>query len=78
MVRNYENPREALGLVLHQIIHAAIVGVGDLIFSSNMLWDCLGCYQCQEQCPQGVRVTDVLYELKNIAMKHVNGKPEKS
>lgn len=78
VVRNFENPREALGLVPHQIIHAAIVGVGDLIFSSNMLWDCLGCYQCQEQCPQGVLVTDVLYELKNIAMKHVNGKPKKS
>jgi heterodisulfide reductase subunit C/nitrate reductase gamma subunit len=77
VVRNYENPREALGLVPHQIIHAAIVGVGDLIYSSNMLWDCLGCYQCQEQCPQGVRVTDVLYELKNVAMKHVNGKPKK-
>lgn len=78
VVRNYENPREALGLVPHQIIHAAIVGVGDLIFKCNMLWDCLGCYQCQEQCPQGVRVTDVLYELKNLAMKHVNGQPRKS
>jgi heterodisulfide reductase subunit C len=78
VVRNFEKPREALGLVPHQIIHAAIVGVGDLIFKSNMLWDCLGCYECQEQCPQGVRVTDVLYELKNIAMKHVNGKPKKS
>ena len=78
VVRNFEKPREALGLVPHQIIHAAIVGVGDLIFSSNMLWDCLGCYQCQEQCPQGVRVTDVLYELKNIAMKQVNGRPKKS
>jgi heterodisulfide reductase subunit C/nitrate reductase gamma subunit len=78
VVRNYDNPREALGLVPHQIIHAAIVGVGDMIFNSNMLWDCLGCYQCQEQCPQGVCVTDVLYELKNVAMKHVNGKPKKS
>jgi len=78
VVRNFENPREALGLVPHQIIHAAIVGVGDLIFRANMLWDCLGCYQCQEQCPQGVRVTDVLYELKNIAMKQVNGRPKKT
>jgi heterodisulfide reductase subunit C len=36
---------------------------------SGMLWDCVTCYQCQEHCPQGVKVTDVLYELKNQAMK---------
>jgi len=78
VVRNYENPREALGLVPHQIIHAAIVGVGDMIYTSNMLWDCLGCYQCQDHCPQGVQVTDVLYELKNLAIKHVNGRARRN
>jgi len=36
-----------------------------------MLWDCVTCYQCQEQCPQGVKVTEVLYELKNLAIKNV-------
>jgi len=29
------------------------------------------CYLCQEQCPQGVKVTEVLYELKNLAIKNV-------
>jgi len=36
-----------------------------------MLWSCLGCYQCQEACPQGVRVTDVLYQIKNMAMERL-------
>jgi heterodisulfide reductase subunit C len=27
------------------------------------------CYQCQEHCPQNVRVTDLLYQLKNLAVK---------
>jgi heterodisulfide reductase subunit C len=40
----------------------------DLAFGSTMLWDCVTCYQCQEHCPQGVKVTDVLYELKNLAI----------
>jgi heterodisulfide reductase subunit C/nitrate reductase gamma subunit len=74
VVANYENPQEVLGLLPHQIMHAAGLGLRDLAFGSNMLWDCLTCYQCQEQCPQGVCVTDVLYELKNLAVKYVREK----
>jgi heterodisulfide reductase subunit C len=68
---NYDNPPNALGLTPHQIIRATAVGLPDLIFRSKMLWTCLGCYQCQEACPQGVRVTDILYTLKNMAIRHV-------
>jgi len=74
VVGNYENPQEALGLLPHQIMHAAGLGLRDLAFGSNMLWDCLTCYRCQEQCPRGVFVTDVLYELKNLAIKYVKEK----
>jgi heterodisulfide reductase subunit C len=74
VVGNYENPQEKLGLLPHQIMHAAGLGLRDLAFGSNMLWDCLTCYQCQEQCPQGVHVTDVLYELKNLAVQQVREK----
>lgn len=71
VVANYENPKEALGMLPHQIMYAAGLGIKDLAFGSNMLWDCLTCYQCQEQCPQGVKVTEVLYELKNLAIKNI-------
>ena len=78
VARNFENPPSVLGLVPHQILHAAIVGLPDLIFSSNMLWSCLGCYQCQDHCPQGVQVADILFELKNLAIKHAKEKILKS
>jgi heterodisulfide reductase subunit C len=42
---------------------------------ARMVWDCLGCYQCQENCPQGVRVTDILFELKNMAFQQVKARP---
>ena len=74
IVANYENPQEVLGLLPHQIMHATGLGLRDLAFGSNMLWDCLTCYQCQEQCPQGVSVTDVFYELKNLAVQYVREK----
>jgi heterodisulfide reductase subunit C len=54
------------------------LGARDLAFGSTMLWDCLTCYQCQEQCPQGVGVTDVLYELKNLVVEYISGMPSQT
>ncbi len=69
VVKNYENPQEVVGLLPHQIMRSLGLGLKDLAMGSGMLWDCVTCYQCQEHCPQGVKVTDVLYELKNQAIK---------
>jgi heterodisulfide reductase subunit C len=68
VVRNYPNPSQVLGLLPHQIMHALGLKLWDIIFSSPMLWNCLGCYQCQEECPERVCVADILCELKNLAM----------
>jgi heterodisulfide reductase subunit C/nitrate reductase gamma subunit len=68
VVGNYENPQQALDLLPHQIIRAVGLGQGDLAKGSRMLWYCLTCYQCQEHCPQGVKVTDIFYKLKNLAV----------
>ncbi|OIP90900.1 MAG: hypothetical protein AUK26_08360 [Syntrophaceae bacterium CG2_30_58_14] len=74
VVANYENPKETLGLLPHQIMYSLGLGLKDLALGSNMLWDCVTCYQCQEQCPQGVKVTEVLFELKNLAIQSVKAK----
>jgi heterodisulfide reductase subunit C/nitrate reductase gamma subunit len=68
VVGNYENPREVLDLLPHQIMRSVGLGIEDLALGSRMLWDCVTCYQCQEHCPQGVHVTDLIYELKNRAV----------
>jgi heterodisulfide reductase subunit C/nitrate reductase gamma subunit len=68
VVANYDDPTEVLGMLPHQIMHALGLGIRDLALGSSMLWDCVTCYQCQEHCPQGVKVTEVLYELKNLAI----------
>ena len=70
VVANYSNPKETLGLLPHQIMHSLGLGLRDYALSSRMVWDCVTCYLCQEHCPQGVQVTDVLYELKNMGYKH--------
>jgi heterodisulfide reductase subunit C len=69
VVENYESPQDIVGLLPHQIMRSLGLGLKDLALGSRMLWDCVTCYQCQEHCPQGVKVTDVFYELKNQALK---------
>lgn len=69
VVRSYADPVQVLGLLPHQIMHAAGLRLWDLILGARMLWDCLGCYQCQEHCPMSVRTADIIYELKNLAIQ---------
>lgn len=68
VVANYEEPQKELDLLPHQIIRSIGLNIRDLALGSRMLWYCLTCYQCQEHCPQGVKVTDIFYELKNLAV----------
>ncbi|MFH1673585.1 MAG: 4Fe-4S dicluster domain-containing protein [Pseudomonadota bacterium] len=69
VVGNYDNPEKTLGLLPHQIMCCLGLGLLDMASGPRMLWDCVTCYQCQEHCPQNVRVTDLLYQLKNLAVK---------
>ncbi|MBW2448820.1 MAG: 4Fe-4S dicluster domain-containing protein [Deltaproteobacteria bacterium] len=70
VVMNYENPQEVVGLLPHQIMNCLGLGLTEMATGTQMLWDCLTCYQCQEHCPQNVKVTDVLYDLKNLSIKN--------
>jgi len=72
VVGSFENPQEKLGLLPHQIMCSLGLGLTDLACSAQMLWECSTCYQCQEHCPQGVSVSDLLYDLKNLAVQNRN------
>jgi len=70
VVNEYENPLETLGLLPHQIMNCLGLGLVEMASGPRMLWDCVTCYQCQEHCPQTVQVTDLLFLLKNLAVKN--------
>jgi heterodisulfide reductase subunit C len=51
----------------HQLIRMILLGMREEVLSSNEIWLCLTCYECQERCPQKVRVTDIFFDCKNLA-----------
>ncbi len=68
VVACFEDPAEFLGLLPHQIMNCLGLGLVAMASGPKMLWDCLSCYQCQENCPQNVEVAGLLFQLKNIAV----------
>ncbi len=61
-----------------KIMNLLRLGLVELALGSRMVWDCATCYQCQEHCPAGIRVTDVLYELRNRAHARLTALPPAS
>ncbi|MBX5329036.1 CoB--CoM heterodisulfide reductase subunit C [Candidatus Bathyarchaeota archaeon A05DMB-5] len=55
------NPRD--------IIRLSLLGEKQEVLSGGAIWLCSSCYNCQERCPQKVEIADVIYALRNIAIK---------
>jgi len=52
----------------NKIIHMAKLGIRDAVYS-DAVWLCVNCYSCTERCPQGVKVSDIMRALKNLAVE---------
>jgi len=55
------NPRE--------VIRLSLLGAKQEVLSGGAIWLCSSCYNCQERCPQKVEIADVIYALRNLAIK---------
>ncbi|MCB2227174.1 MAG: 4Fe-4S dicluster domain-containing protein [Desulfarculaceae bacterium] len=58
-----------------RIIRAALLGQREEVLASPLIWLCSSCYTCGEVCPQGVRFTDVLTAIKNLAAREGHAPP---
>lgn len=39
------------------------------VLRSHTIWLCASCYACTTECPRQIRITDIMYELKQRAIK---------
>jgi len=52
-----------------QLIAMARAGMREEVLSSNAMWYCLSCYLCTVRCPRGIKQTDLMHALENLAMR---------
>ncbi len=61
-----------------QIIAMIRAGMRDEVLASNTIWMCASCYMCQERCPSQIKITDIMYALKRVALAEGKANPKAS
>jgi heterodisulfide reductase subunit C len=59
----------AMDYTPREVIAALRAGLLDRVLKTNTIWLCASCYYCTVRCPSGVKLTDVMYELKRLAVE---------
>lgn len=52
-----------------KIIRMILLGMEAALLKEALLWHCSNCYTCQESCPQNVNFTEVIFALRNMAIR---------
>ena len=60
-----------IDLTPQKVMNLLRLGLSELALGSRMVWDCASCYKCQESCPEGVRVADIMCELRALAVRRL-------
>ncbi|MHA2232370.1 MAG: 4Fe-4S dicluster domain-containing protein [Candidatus Hodarchaeales archaeon] len=52
-----------------KIVHQVLLGLRTEVLESKAIWQCVGCFECTDRCPQNVRFTEVIEALRRIAVR---------
>jgi heterodisulfide reductase subunit C len=58
------NPRRLMEMI--------ILGLRSDLFAGQLPWYCLSCFTCLDRCPQGGDVGEVMFAIRNLAVKEGN------
>lgn len=56
-----KTPRRIIGMIR--------AGFKDEVLSSVSPWICTSCYSCTVECPADIKITDIMYSIKRMAME---------
>ncbi len=65
-----ETPRQIFAMIR--------AGMRDQILDSLTIWTCASCYQCAARCPQEIKITDIMYMLKRMAIREKRERSRKA
>lgn len=49
------------------VVRRAVMGLKEDVISDDTIWMCTTCYECQERCPRGIKIVDVVKTIRNQA-----------
>lgn len=52
-----------------QLFAMVRAGMRDEVLKSDTIWTCCSCYLCVVRCPRQIKITDIMYALKCLAIK---------
>lgn len=54
---------------IRSIIRKSLMGLRNEVLTDDTIWECVTCYACQERCPRGVAIVDVVKIIRNMQSK---------
>ena len=51
---------------IRNIIRKSLMGLKSEVLDDETIWECVTCYACQERCPRGVAIVDVVKVIRNM------------
>lgn len=55
-----------------QLMEMIILGSRDEVLRTKLPWYCLSCFTCLDRCPQGGDVAEVMFAIRNLALREGN------
>ena len=55
-----------------QLMEMIILGSRDEVLRTELPWYCLSCFTCLDRCPQGGDVAEVMFAIRNLALREGN------
>jgi len=59
-----------------EIMRLLLLGSGDELLDSDLVWMCVSCETCSARCPMGINVAGVIDALRMLALERGAPKPE--
>ncbi len=51
---------------IRNYIRRSLMGLKEDVMEDETIWECVTCYACQERCPRGVKIVDVVKIIRNM------------
>ncbi|MGZ4856774.1 MAG: CoB--CoM heterodisulfide reductase subunit C [Methanobacteriaceae archaeon] len=52
---------------IRQVVRRSLEGLKQDVIADDTLWMCTTCYECQERCPRGIKIVDIVKIVRNHA-----------